>query len=141
MIEELIKYDERSDRFFTVDVSGPDLVLGYFKHYTVDDLIRKAKDLLAGKEMTQEEKQQAHAMLSERLTEQHKQVTDIEPRLVAYFDDLTENPDNHNAYEMALLLGKGSGHGIWFIIGFLYNVVNLLYGFCRNLVVIAVNDI
>lgn len=50
--------------------------------------------------MTQEEKQQAHALLSERLTEQHQQVTDIEPRLVVYLDDLTENPDNHNAYEL-----------------------------------------
>ena len=50
--------------------------------------------------MTQEEKQQAHALLSERLTEQHQQVADIEPRLAAYLDDLTEHPEAHNAYEL-----------------------------------------
>lgn len=50
--------------------------------------------------MTQEEKQQAHALLSERLTEQHQQVTDIEPRLAAYLDDLTEHPDAHNGNEL-----------------------------------------
>ena len=47
----------------------------------------------------------------------------------------------HKAYYPALFFSKGSGHGIWFIIGFLYDVVNLLYGFFGNLVVIAVNDI
>ena len=50
--------------------------------------------------MTQEEKQQAHALLSERLTEQHQQVTDIEPRLAAYLDDLTEHPEAHNGNEL-----------------------------------------
>ena len=47
----------------------------------------------------------------------------------------------HKAYYPALFFGKGSGHGIWFIIGFLYDLVNLIDGFLRNLVVIAVNDI
>lgn len=50
--------------------------------------------------MTQEEKQQAHALLSDRLTEQHQQVTDIEPRLAAYLDDLNEHPEVHNGYEL-----------------------------------------
>ena len=50
--------------------------------------------------MTQEEKQQAHALLSWRLTEQHQQVTDIEPRLAAYVDDLTEHPEAHNGNEL-----------------------------------------
>ncbi len=50
--------------------------------------------------MTQEEKQQAHALLSERLTEQHQQVTDIEPRLAAYLDDLTDNSEAHNGNEL-----------------------------------------
>lgn len=50
--------------------------------------------------MTQEEKLKAHALLSERLTEQHRQVTDIEPRLAAYLDDLTEHPDAHNGNEL-----------------------------------------
>lgn len=50
--------------------------------------------------MTQEEKQQAHALLSERLTEQHQQVTDIEPRVAAYLDDLTEHPEVHNVNEL-----------------------------------------
>ena len=50
--------------------------------------------------MTQEEKQQAHALLSWRLTEQHQQVTDIEPRLAAYLDDLTEHPEAHNGNEL-----------------------------------------
>ena len=50
--------------------------------------------------MTQEEKQQAHGLLSERLTEQHRQVTDIEPRLAAYLDDLTEHPEAHNGNEL-----------------------------------------
>ena len=50
--------------------------------------------------MTQEEKQQAHALLSERLMEQHQQVTDIEPRLAAYLDDLTDHPEAHNGNEL-----------------------------------------
>ena len=50
--------------------------------------------------MTQEEKQQAQELLSRRLKEQHQQVTDIEPRLAAYLDDLTEHPEAHNAYEL-----------------------------------------
>ena len=50
--------------------------------------------------MTQKEKQQAHALLSERLTEQHRQVTDIEPRLAAYLNDLTEHPEAHNGNEL-----------------------------------------
>ena len=50
--------------------------------------------------MTQEEKQQAHALLSERMAEQHQQVTDIEPRLAAYLDDLTEHPEAHNGNEL-----------------------------------------
>ena len=50
--------------------------------------------------MTQEEKLKAHALLSERLTEQHQQVTDIEPRLAAYLDDLTEHPEAHNGNEL-----------------------------------------
>ena len=50
--------------------------------------------------MTQEEKQQAHALLSERLAEQHQQVTDIELRLAAYLDDLTDHPEAHNGNEL-----------------------------------------
>ena len=50
--------------------------------------------------MTQEEKQQAQALLSERMAEQHQQVTDIEPRLAAYLDDLTEHPEAHNGNEL-----------------------------------------
>lgn len=50
--------------------------------------------------MTQEEKLKAHALLSERLAEQHQQVTDIEPRLAAYLDDLTEHPEAHNGNEL-----------------------------------------
>ena len=50
--------------------------------------------------MTQEEKQQAHALLSERLAKQHQQVTDIEPRLAAYLDDLTDHPEAHNGNEL-----------------------------------------
>ena len=50
--------------------------------------------------MTQEEKQQAHALLSERMAEQHQQVTDIEPRLAAYLDDLTDHPEAHNGNEL-----------------------------------------
>ncbi|MBO5186320.1 MAG: hypothetical protein J6B91_04645 [Prevotella sp.] len=50
--------------------------------------------------MTQKEKQQAHALLSERMAEQHQQVTDIEPRLAAYLDDLTEHPEAHNGNEL-----------------------------------------
>ena len=50
--------------------------------------------------MTQKEKQQAHALLSERMAEQHQQVTDIEPRLAAYLDDLTDHPEAHNGNEL-----------------------------------------
>ena len=50
--------------------------------------------------MTQEEKQQAQALLSERMAEQHQQVTDIEPRLAAYLDDLTDHPEAHNGNEL-----------------------------------------
>ena len=42
-----------ADRFITVFYKGgKDLELGYYRHYTLDELIAKAKDMLQGKEMS-----------------------------------------------------------------------------------------
>lgn len=50
--------------------------------------------------MTQEEKQQAHGLLTDVLSDQCEQVEAIEPRLDDYLSDLVINPDHHNAYEI-----------------------------------------
>ncbi|MBQ1773904.1 MAG: hypothetical protein IIZ97_06630, partial [Prevotella sp.] len=50
--------------------------------------------------MTQEEKQQAHALLTDVLSDQCEQVAAIEPRLDDYLSDLVTNPDNHNGNEL-----------------------------------------
>ena len=50
--------------------------------------------------MTQEEKQQAHELLTDVLSDQCEQVAAIEPRLDDYLSDLVTNPDNHNGNEL-----------------------------------------
>ena len=50
--------------------------------------------------MTQEEKQQAHALLTERFDEQQLSVFRIEERLGTYLQGLVNEPDYHNAYEI-----------------------------------------
>lgn len=50
--------------------------------------------------MTQEEKQQAHALLTERFDEQQLSVFRIEERLGMYLQGLVNEPDYHNAYEI-----------------------------------------
>jgi phage terminase large subunit-like protein len=50
--------------------------------------------------MTQEEKQRAHGLLAERFDDQQLSVFRIEERLGLYYQDLTKEPDYHNAYEI-----------------------------------------
>ena len=50
--------------------------------------------------MTQEEKQQAHELLTDVISDQCEQVAAIEPRLDDYLSDLVTNPDNHNGNEL-----------------------------------------
>ncbi len=47
-----------SDRFYTFSSKNEQYSIGYFKHYSVDDLIRKANDILQGAEMSDEMKSQ-----------------------------------------------------------------------------------
>lgn len=50
--------------------------------------------------MTKKEKQQAHELLTDVLSDQCEQVAEIESRLAAYLDDLTEHPEAHNGNEL-----------------------------------------
>ena len=50
--------------------------------------------------MTQEEKQRAHTLLAERFDDQQLSVFRIEERLGLYYQDLTKEPEYHNAYEI-----------------------------------------
>lgn len=50
--------------------------------------------------MTKEEKQRAHTLLAERFDDQQLSVFSIEKRLGLYYQDLTREPDYHNAYEI-----------------------------------------
>ena len=50
--------------------------------------------------MTQEEKQRAHGLLAERFDDQQLSVFRIEERLGLYYQDLTKEPEYHNAYEI-----------------------------------------
>ena len=50
--------------------------------------------------MTKEEKQRAHTLLAERFDDQQLSVFRIEERLGLYYQDLTKEPEYHNAYEM-----------------------------------------
>ena len=50
--------------------------------------------------MTQEEKQRAHGLLTERFGEQQLSVFRIEERLGLYLQGLVNEPDRHNAYEI-----------------------------------------
>ena len=50
--------------------------------------------------MTQEEKQQAHELLTDVLSDQCEQVAAIDPRLDDYLSDLVTNPDAHNGNEL-----------------------------------------
>ena len=50
--------------------------------------------------MTQKEKQLAHELLTDVLSDQCEQVAAIEPRLDDYLSDLVTKPDNHNGNEL-----------------------------------------
>jgi len=50
--------------------------------------------------MTPQEKEQALAVLAQRLDEQRAQLAAIEPRLLEYFEGLANEPDVHNGYEI-----------------------------------------
>ena len=51
-------HDKKTDTFLTYgyDQKSTEGVVGYFKHYSVDDLIQKTKDYLHGEEMSVEQK-------------------------------------------------------------------------------------
>ena len=50
-------YYAPTDRFFAFGhTSTKDFRIGYFEHYTIDDLIRKAEDIIKGAELTDEQK-------------------------------------------------------------------------------------
>ncbi len=55
-ISNCIGYHELKDIFYTTQTSEKGLFIGYFKHYTTDDLIAKAKAILKDKEMSEETK-------------------------------------------------------------------------------------
>ncbi|RKM55872.1 TIR domain-containing protein [Butyrivibrio sp. X503] len=56
-IKNSLGYHGPTDTFLAVSTdSGTDCHLGYFKHYTLKDLIRKAKEILGDHEMPQEQK-------------------------------------------------------------------------------------
>ena len=50
--------------------------------------------------MTQEEKIQAHEILSRHMQNQWRQLNDIDPRLLVYFNSLAGDPEIHNGYEI-----------------------------------------
>ena len=52
-------YCKEKDIFFTIpksDEEDTNVVLGYYKHYSIDELMEKGKNLLQGQELTPEEK-------------------------------------------------------------------------------------
>lgn len=56
-IENSLGHNIPTDRFYTLSFTNPGYNhIGYFKHYTLDDLIQKGKDILQGAELTDEEK-------------------------------------------------------------------------------------
>jgi sugar lactone lactonase YvrE len=57
-IRNCFGHDKETDTFLTYgyDNSSEEGVVGYFKHYSVEELVRKAKDYLHGEEMTPEQK-------------------------------------------------------------------------------------
>ena len=58
-VENCVGHSTASDRFISFNYKGgSDLELGYFKHYSLDDLIAKAKAMLEGTEMSEDMKSQ-----------------------------------------------------------------------------------
>ena len=57
-ISDCYGYQKATDTFWTVSYreKRSESQIGYFSHYSVEDLIEKAKDLLGGTEMTEEQK-------------------------------------------------------------------------------------
>ena len=56
-IEYSLGHNKPTDRFYTLSFTNSgENHIGYFKHYTLDDLIQKGKDILQGAELTDEEK-------------------------------------------------------------------------------------
>ena len=56
-IENCYGYHAGSDRFFTEAKNGEQTVsIGYFKRYTTEDLIEKAKNILQNQRLTREQK-------------------------------------------------------------------------------------
>jgi hypothetical protein len=51
-------HDKTTDTFITAsyESAASEATAGYFKHYTVDDLIRKTRDYLQGEEMSEDQK-------------------------------------------------------------------------------------
>ena len=57
IVYQCLGYHAGSDRFYIYSKGGEEgNEIGYYKHYTVEDLIQKAKDILHGTEMSPEEK-------------------------------------------------------------------------------------
>ena len=56
-IENCICYNEGSDRFYTFAyTSMTEGMLGYFDHYSLEDLIAKAKDIIRDETLSEEQK-------------------------------------------------------------------------------------
>ncbi len=57
-VQNSIGHHRLTDRFYTYAIVDDKYSVGYFRHYTVDELIGKAKDILKGAEMSEEVKSQ-----------------------------------------------------------------------------------
>lgn len=56
-IENCLGYNKTTDRFYTVSyIQSGENRIGYYKHYTLFELIEKGRDILQGSELTDEEK-------------------------------------------------------------------------------------
>ena len=56
-IDSCFGHSSKRDRFYTIAYEKTDTFrIGYYKHYTTDDLIEKAKEILHGQDLTDEQK-------------------------------------------------------------------------------------
>ena len=56
-VKQSLGYHSPTDTFLALSLSEDDgYILGYFNHYTLKDLIRKAKDILGDHELSQDQK-------------------------------------------------------------------------------------
>ena len=56
-VQQCFGYDMPRDRIITYsNLVDEEYRIGYFKHYTLEELIQKGKDILGGLELTEEQK-------------------------------------------------------------------------------------